>query len=245
MVKEQGKTKETITAVGTPNLAMIVVKLNSGGVLLYSPVRVREDCDLGSWLKTLGPVKYVVLGSSGHTLMIPSVVKSFPNAKFVGSEVAWMKLNNFEGFPKKKPDFMSTNKQELEELNMELEPEGVKFYNIDGDCATSALVGIADKTALMVDLIYTIHGKEMVSLEKDDIDKISYSTRLFKWRLTSSPNSPNNALPPYRFWMMDPTCPMSALLPINVPKDGSASITMAASLREMLKEDIDQERVNI
>ena len=171
MVEKQGKTAETIKAVGPFPQNMIVVKLNSGGVLLYSPVRVRQDCDLADWLKTLGPVKYVVLGSSAHTLQIPSVVKSFPDAKFVGSEGAWMKLNNFKGFPKNKPDFMSTNKQELEQLNKELEPEGVKFYNIDGDHATSALVGIAAKTAMEVDLIYSRHSGGLFSMKEDDIDE--------------------------------------------------------------------------
>ena len=42
MVEAQGKTKETVAALGAFPSNMIVVKLNSGGVLLYNPNRIRE-----------------------------------------------------------------------------------------------------------------------------------------------------------------------------------------------------------
>ncbi len=35
----------------------------------------------------------------------------------------------------------------------------------------------------------------------------STTCRLFKWGVLG-PNSPNGALPAYRFWFMDPTCPL-------------------------------------
>ncbi len=35
----------------------------------------------------------------------------------------------------------------------------------------------------------------------------SANCRLFKWGLLG-PNSPNGALPAYRFWFMDPSCPL-------------------------------------
>ena len=41
----------------------------------------RENCDVATLLKTHGPVKYIVSGSSAHTNQIPSVVNSFPDAK--------------------------------------------------------------------------------------------------------------------------------------------------------------------
>lgn len=41
MVDEQGTTKETITAMGPWIMNMVVVKLNSGDLMLYCPVRVR------------------------------------------------------------------------------------------------------------------------------------------------------------------------------------------------------------
>ena len=41
LVDAQGKTKETVAALGPFPSNMIVVKLNSGGVLLYNPNRIR------------------------------------------------------------------------------------------------------------------------------------------------------------------------------------------------------------
>ena len=42
LVKEKGKTAETVRAVGSFANNMIVVKLNDGSVLLYSPVQVKR-----------------------------------------------------------------------------------------------------------------------------------------------------------------------------------------------------------
>ena len=35
---------------------MVVVKLNTGGILLYSPVRIQEDSELWKWLEQQGKV---------------------------------------------------------------------------------------------------------------------------------------------------------------------------------------------
>lgn len=40
LVKEKGKTKETVETVGPFKNNMVVVKLNNGDVMLYSPVQV-------------------------------------------------------------------------------------------------------------------------------------------------------------------------------------------------------------
>ena len=120
------------------------------------------------------------------------------SAQVVSSEGAWLKLQHVAGFPKKSPDCMYTNKQELDQLNRELESEGVKFYHIEGDVAGSALVGIAHQTALEADLIYSLYSGGMLTLPPGDEQEKNYFMRLFKLRLGSSPTSPNNALPPYR-----------------------------------------------
>ena len=116
----------------------------------------------------------------------------------MSSEGAWLKLQHVAGFPQKSPDCMYTNKQELAQLNKDLESEGVKFYHIEGDVATSALVGIAHHTALEADLIYSRYNGGMLTLEPGNEEEKNYFMRLYKWRLGSSPTSPNNALPPYR-----------------------------------------------
>lgn len=234
--EEQGKTKETVKAVGPFSMNMAVVKLNSGDLLLYSPVRVRDEFEFGSWLEKLGPVKWIVTGSSAHTMTIPSILKRYPDVKYVAPRDAWMKLKHFEGIGKEKPEYDYTNISDLERLNKELADEGVKFYWISGDCATSTVVGVAHNTALEVDLVYSnCNGLSKEVMEDEEL----FNERLFKWNLMTSPNSPNNALPPYRFWMMDPTNPMSAQMQSPPKKDGSSCTDMAASLRKLLKEDID------
>ena len=55
-----------------------VVKLNSGGLLLYAPSRIREEEGFAGWLDSLGKVEWIVIGSSFHTLSLPSVLARYP-----------------------------------------------------------------------------------------------------------------------------------------------------------------------
>ena len=59
-----------------------VVRLNSGGLLLYAPSRIREEEGFASWLDSLGKVEWIVIGSSFHTLSLPNVLARYP-------EVSW------------------------------------------------------------------------------------------------------------------------------------------------------------
>jgi len=233
---------ETVRAAEPFINRMIVVKMNNGDVMLYSPVRVREENGFAEWLESIGPVKWLVLGSSAHTLEIPSVLDRYPEATCIGSRDAWMKIKHVPGVTKTSPDFDYTNSEDLERLNNLLAEEGVKFHFINGDCATSALVVIAHKTALEVDLIYSRCDGGILNCTKDELlsKEDKHQERLFKLALASSPTSPNNALPPYRFWMMDPSNDLSSLLLTKPKKDGSSCQDMANSLRSVLKEDFTQ-----
>ena len=55
-----------------------VVRLNSGGLLLYAPSRIREEEGFASWLDSLGKVEWIVIGSSFHTLSLPNVLARYP-----------------------------------------------------------------------------------------------------------------------------------------------------------------------
>ena len=55
-----------------------VVRLNSGGLLLYAPSRIREEEGFAAWLESLGKVEWIVIGSSFHTLILPSVIARYP-----------------------------------------------------------------------------------------------------------------------------------------------------------------------
>ena len=60
-----------------------VVRLNSGGLLLYAPSRIREEEGFAAWLDSLGKVEWIVIGSSFHTLSLPNVLARYP-------EVSWL-----------------------------------------------------------------------------------------------------------------------------------------------------------
>ena len=55
-----------------------VVRLNSGGLLLYAPMRIREEEGFAAWLESLGKVEWIVIGSSFHTLILPTVLARYP-----------------------------------------------------------------------------------------------------------------------------------------------------------------------
>jgi len=241
-IAQDGKTQQNIRAAGANENMMTVVKLNNGDVMLYSPVRVREEFGFAEWLDSIGPVKWIVLGSSAHTMEVASVLERYPDATCIAAKEAFDKLQHTPGIIKTKPDFDYTNKDDLTRLSNLLAEEGVRFHYIDGDCATQALVVIAHKTALEVDLIYSRCDGGLMATSKDELlsEKSNSFLRLFKWGLASSPTSPNDALPPYRFWMMDPTNVMSSFMLMKPKKDGSSCKDMANSLRTMLRDDFDQ-----
>lgn len=242
LIAEKGKTAETVAAAGPNPINMVVVKLNNGDIMLYSPTRVREETGFAEWLEGLGPVKWVVLGSSAHTLFIPSVYERYPNANYISSGVAWSKLNKFPSI-KTAPDFDYTQRSQLDSLNHLLKDEGVQFHFIEGDACTLALIPIAHRTALEVDIIYSRPGGGLFDKTKADLEaggEELFGSRLFKYGLASAPTSPNDALPPYRFWFMDPANPIVPTLMSAPKKDGSSCTDMANSLRRVIEADFDQ-----
>jgi len=243
LVEKKGKCDETLKAVGPFTLFMPVVKLNNGDVLLYCPVRVRDETGFAEWLEGIGPVKWIVVGSSAHTLMIPSIMKRYPDATYISSKDAWSKLASMDGWPKKKADFEYDNIEDLERLNTLLSEEGIKFHYLKGDNATMAVMPIAHKAALECDVIYSVSDGGFLETTKKDMDaggdmKFAES-RLFRLALAVKPSSPNGYLPVYRFWMMDPCGPMAILNATPPSKDGSSCTDMATSLRSILSEDIE------
>ena len=99
--------EERFTVPTPMQLNSMVVKLNSGAILLFAPVRVRDEVSLhnetqkrdvrqdlglrcsfdciqvgfGAWLESLGKVSWIVVASSFHTLSLPNVLSRFPEAK--------------------------------------------------------------------------------------------------------------------------------------------------------------------
>jgi len=235
-------TGEEIFEAGPSSLKTFVVKLNSGSLLLYAPVRVRDEVGFGEWLASLGTVKWIVVASSYHTLNIKAAAERYPDAKIIGAPAAEDKLNFVNGLIRKKFDYRCTDKTELETVNSILEKEGVKLHYVNGDVACNAIIAIAHNIALECDLIYGHHdGEGMVHMSKEDFRKFKpedWGLRLFQLGLISKPNSPFGFLPNYRFQMMDPNS-FGAMSYDQPALDGSSCDVMANSLREILNLDFE------
>ena len=221
---------------------MIVVRLKSGGLLLYAPVKIREETELGEFLKDKGPVEWIVAPSSEHNLQLPAVIEKYPNAKIVATELNEKKLQCIGALPRGKIDYDYTKKEDIEKLNEIMKNEGVEMAFIDGDCCTNALFLVAHRVVMECDILYTHDdGDGILMLDQEEFRQFHPKDtfwRIFKYRLLSKPNCPHGFLPPYRYWSMDP----QGLWPMvpNAPlEDGSSSITMAQSLRKALSMDFD------
>ena len=93
-----------------------------------------------------------------------------------------------------------------------------------------------------MDLMYGgADGHTMFGMKKEEWMKGGvevHGLRLFRFRLMSKPNSPNGALPGYRFHMMDPDS-IGATMWEMPASDGSSLRQMAESLRKMLGMDFE------
>ena len=230
-------SEEELKDVLTSKLRMFVVRLSNGSLLLYSPCRIREDAGLKTWLDSLGRVDWIVVGSSYHTLSLPAVIKQYPQARLVGTPAAQDKLKVIQALPREQFDVNAQDRDKLDMLNLEMEKEGVKFFYVEGDVATNALITVAHGVALCVDLIYGKHDGSVFDIEREDWNQYKeehYGLRLFYFLTCSRPHSPNGYLATYRFQMMDPHA-MGAMSYEQPARDGSTCGVMARSLRKMLQ----------
>ena len=58
-------------------LRTFVVKLNSGNLLLYAPIRIRDEVGFGKWIESLGKVEWIVVASCYHTLHLQNVIQRY------------------------------------------------------------------------------------------------------------------------------------------------------------------------
>ena len=68
---------QALETTETNVLRMLVVRLESGALLLYAPVRMREEVGFGTWLDSLGRVEWIIVASSSHTLNIKFATERF------------------------------------------------------------------------------------------------------------------------------------------------------------------------
>ena len=112
---------DEIFKIGAYPLKTFVVKLNNGSLLLYAPVKIRNEVGFGSWLDSLGRVDWIVVASSHHTLNIQAVAERYPEAKIIGAPAAEEKLNHVNALMRKKFDYNCTDKKDMEAANSILE----------------------------------------------------------------------------------------------------------------------------
>ncbi|XP_023326308.1 uncharacterized protein LOC111699805 isoform X3 [Eurytemora carolleeae] len=241
--EELKKPDVDIRAPGKWTQHMVVVKLNSGDLFLYNPVKVRNETGFEDWLNGLGKVKYIAIASAYHTLQISGITKKYPDALIIGPREAELKLKVANALPRGKFDYVYTHPEQAQEANQKLGAEGVELLPVVGDAGTSALMAISHKVLMECDIVYSLADGTTGFTDRARFDEMrdeDRGTRLFKLGLLSAPKSPNDALPIYRFWMMDPTCFISSLSISPPNKDGSSCTIMAETLRKILRKDFDE-----
>ena len=220
-------------------LNMFIVKLNSGSLLLYAPITIRDVVKgFADWLDSLGKVEWVVVGAASHTLHLKSIIERYPSASVIGPVYAQEKVKQIMKLPREDFDFQSTDKHSLEEANLILKDEGCTIYNVDGD-GNDAIVVKVDDVLLECDLTYGHHDYEgFATMDKEAFRKGDVSTlyaRLFKFGLLDS--SVNKMLPNYRFWLMDPNNLACMTYDFMQAIDGESCKVMAESLRKIMQLD--------
>ena len=240
---KEGKKGEYLKALKQQSL-MVVVKLQSGDILLYNPIPIHDGTKLDGWMKNIGNVKYVVIGSCYHTLFLPDTLKRYPDAIYFGTKISEEKLKAANALPKQKLDYDFLVESDVAAANEVLAPEGATLKFIKGDMLTHSIFMMAYETGVEVDLAYGHHDKCECDccLSKGIFEGCKTAPEYFLWRLfvlrlMKKPHSPFGNLPPYRFAGMDPTSAMSKMNWPRPADDGSSCKDMANSLRDILKMD--------
>ena len=224
---------------------MVVVKLPTGEILLFNPVPIHEGTKLDEWMKKMGKVKFVVIGSCYHTLFLPETLKRYPEAICIGTKLSEDKLKAANALPKQHLDYNFLEESDVNAANEALGTSEITFAFIKGDMMTHSIFLKAYQTGITVDVFYG-HHKECLCdfchskgiFEGHDTDPALFMPRLFDLRLIKKPNSPYGYLPGYRFSGMDPTSATAKLMCCPRPaNDGSSCKELATSLREILRLD--------
>ena len=221
---------EDVFKIPAWKLNMMVVRLNSGSLLLYAPVRILDETGLASWLDKLGQVEWVIIASSEHNASIPSVLKRYPAAQVIGSKVSEEKLNCINALPRKEFDYKCSDKKSLESANHLLRGNGVELFYISGDIATHSVFCMAHGVGLECDLVYGRAG------QYNEVPE-DWTDRIFLYGLIAS--SHNGLLPNYRIWFMDPNS-LGFMMVTPPDSEGLVCREMAASLRKILSLDYDR-----
>ena len=73
--KKETFTDEEMQLIYKKRLRMFVVKMNNGNLLLYAPLRIRDEVEFGAWIESLGKVEWIVVASCGYPYLLENVIK--------------------------------------------------------------------------------------------------------------------------------------------------------------------------
>jgi len=209
--------------------SMVVLSTSNGGLLLYSPVKIDEECK--SWLDKLGRVDYLVSPSGSHTLFVKSAKSAYPSAVVVASSVAADKLRK----AKVVVDIVYSNKVKTgdsgtENLRRLLESD-FDVMPLDGDplCELN-LFHKPSGTLCVCDLLYTDSpGPGIINkAEYKDADK--WFARISEKTLFH-PAFAGGILPAYRYNFLDP----DSGFPHVEPLQKGAKERMGAGIMKLLQ----------
>ena len=236
-------TSEDLTNIWYHVLHMFVVKLSSGGLLLYAPLPVRgEVAEFAEWFDSLGEVEWIVLSSSWHNQHIKQIVERYPRAKVVGPMSGEGKVKFVMELQRGRFDFHTTHPEELVAANGILAADNIEIFNLEGDPVNAVAVRV-DKILLECDLVYGHDdGIGLFGVDEQRFHRCEpedWVIRMLRFCVLNKPNSPHGFLPNYRYWLMDPNS-LGFMLYDAPPLDGSCCSVMANCVRELLKVEFER-----
>jgi hypothetical protein len=213
---------------------MLICRLENEtkGLLLYNPCRIHPP--MREWLESLGPVEYIVSGSSSHTNQLPQAGAAFPEAAIICSQAAEEKCVAVGMRP---ADYVYTDDESFSKAADRMGKAGVRLVPISGDTFTRNLIVVAHEHLFDVDLSCYGNGKRHLHVDQDEWDKategdIAYLRLLYCGLIHSAARS--GYLPDMRLMGLDPTSPLNKVAVEEPNRDGSSCQEMANSIRKLL-----------
>mmetsp|Transcript_16908 Transcript_16908/g.39363 ORF Transcript_16908/g.39363 Transcript_16908/m.39363 type:complete len:926 (+) Transcript_16908:64-2841(+) len=206
---------------------MIVLSTSNGGLLLYSPVKVNEECK--RWLDGLGRVDYIVSPSASHTLFVKSAKLAFPSAMVVASNPAGGKLRKAKVavdiiYSYKSGDSGTKQLERLLESDFDVMP-----LDADPGCELN-LFHKSSGTLCVCDLLYTASSGPgfLDKAEAKEADK--WMARISEKTLFHC-SFAGGILPVYRYSFLDP----HAGFPHVDPLENGAKERIGAGIMKLLQ----------
>ncbi len=164
-------------------IRMTVVKLNSGGLLVYAPIAPTQEClNLINELEIKhGKVKYIIHPTSSgleHKIFVPSFAKNFPTAKIFVAPNQWsFPLNlplSWLGFPVNRTYELSENNHNIPFAD-EFDYQILNIELSQGYFTEVALYHWRSQTLLLTDTIIAIPEKPPQILQQNPYPLLFHS----------------------------------------------------------------------